>query len=172
MDPESGQRILRWMTSMELTIRRRTEEDIKEFITWTYDGIYSFYDNNSQAEKIEGLKESVHLERDFSVVDEKENLIGNCEFYDIEEDGKDILVLGVQMKPSMTGKGYGSTFVKAIIDQGRERLKFTHLELAVADFNERAIRTYEKEGFRKRGEFDNEIRGQVYQFVIMSKDWE
>jgi|GEM_PF-3689464 len=29
---------------MELTIRRRTEEDIKKFITWTYDGIYSFYD--------------------------------------------------------------------------------------------------------------------------------
>ncbi|WP_282137317.1 hypothetical protein [Rossellomorea aquimaris] len=93
---------------MELTIRRRTEEDIKKFITWTYDGIYSFYDNNSQAEKIKGLKESVHLERAFSVVDEKENLIGNCEFYDVEEDGKDILVLGVQMKPSMTGKGYGS----------------------------------------------------------------
>ncbi|MFC7785446.1 hypothetical protein ACFQWC_13190 [Rossellomorea sp. GCM10028870] len=43
---------------MELTIRRRIEEDVHEFITWAYEGIYSFYDNNSQAEKIEGLKES------------------------------------------------------------------------------------------------------------------
>ncbi|MDX8342566.1 GNAT family protein [Rossellomorea sp. YZS02] len=156
---------------MQLTIRRRTEEDINEFLTWTYDGIYSFYDNNSQIEKIEGLKQSVHLERAFSVVDENGSLIGNCEFYDVEEDGKDILVLGVQMKPSLTGKGHGSAFEKAIIEQGRERLKFTHLELAVADFNERAIRTYEKEGFRVRDEFMNEIRGQEYRFVIMAKDW-
>ena len=157
---------------MQLTIRRRNHEDINEFITWTYDGIYSFYDNNSQKEKIDGLKESVHLERAFSVVDENENLVGNCEFYDVEEDGKNILVLGVQMNPSMTGKGNGSAFVQAIIEQGRERLKFTHLELAVADFNERAIRTYEKEGFRKRDEFENEIRGQTYRFIIMAKDWE
>ncbi len=157
--------------SMELTIRRRTQEDINEFIKWTYDGIYSFYDNNSQIEKIQGLKESVHLERAFSVVDENEYLVGNCEFYDVEEDGENILVLGVQMNPSMTGKGHGQAFVQAIIDQGRERLKFTHLELAVADFNERAIRTYEKEGFRKRGSFENEIRGKNYPFTIMEKDF-
>ena len=157
---------------MQLTLRRRTEEDINEFLTWTYDGIYSFYDNNSQIEKVEGLKASVHLERAYSVVDENGNLIGNCEFYDVEEDGKDILVLGVQMKPSLTGKGQGLAFVKAIINQGRERLKFSHLELAVADFNERAIRTYEKEGFLVRDEFMNEIRGQEYRFVIMAKDWE
>lgn len=157
--------------SMELTIRRRTQEDIKEFLTWTYDGIYSFYDNDSQIEKIEGLKESVHLERAFSVVDENEYLVGNCEFYDVEEDGENILVLGVQMKPSLTGKGLGQAFVQAIIEQGRERLKFTHLELAVADFNERAIRTYEKEGFRKRGSFENEIRGENYPFTIMEKNF-
>ncbi|MBN8193459.1 hypothetical protein JI667_15015 [Bacillus sp. NTK074B] len=55
---------------MQLTVRRRTHEDINEFLTWTYDGIYSFYDNNSQIEKMDGLKESVHLERAFSVVDD------------------------------------------------------------------------------------------------------
>ncbi|TMU87258.1 GNAT family N-acetyltransferase [Bacillus sp. BHET2] len=157
---------------MELTIRRRTKEDIDEFITWTYEGIYSFYDNNLQEEKMDGFKKSVHLELAFSVIDDNEKLVGNCEFYDVEEDGEEILVVGVQMKPSMTGKGYGSTFIKAIIDQGKERLKFNHLELAVVDFNERAIRTYEKEGFRKRGEFQNEIRGTLYTFIIMEKDWE
>ncbi|WP_433747381.1 GNAT family N-acetyltransferase [Falsibacillus pallidus] len=157
---------------MELTIRRRTEEDINEFITWTYEGKYSFYDNNIQEEKIEGFKESVNSERAFSVIDENENLIGNCEFFDVEDDGDLIVAVGVQMKPSITGKGYGSRFVKAIIEQGRELLNFNHLELAVVDFNERAIRTYEKEGFIKKGEFQNEIRGNRYNFIIMAKDWE
>ncbi|MFZ3579728.1 GNAT family N-acetyltransferase [Virgibacillus sp. DJP39] len=157
---------------MELTIRRRTKEDINEFITWTYEGIYSFYDNNIQKEKIEGFKQSVHSERAFSVIDEKENLIGNCEFFNVEEDGEEILAVGVQMKPSLTGKGYGSKFVKATIEQGKELLKFNHLELAVVDFNERAIKTYEKEGFIKKGEFQNEIRGNTYNFIIMAKAWE
>ncbi|BCB04045.1 GNAT family N-acetyltransferase [Bacillus sp. KH172YL63] len=156
---------------MQLKLRRRTEEDISAFLTWKYDGMYAFYDNDSQTEKIQGLKQSVHAVRAFSVEDERGNLIGNCEFYDVEEDGNTILVMGVQMKPSLTGKGYGSTFVKSIIDQGKEMLKFTHLELAVADFNKRAIRTYEKEGFRKRGQFENTIRGRDYTFVIMEKDW-
>ncbi|MBD7969255.1 GNAT family N-acetyltransferase [Paenibacillus gallinarum] len=156
---------------MKITIRKRTEEDINQFITWTYDGIYSFYDNNIQQEKIEGFKQSINSERAFSVFDDKENLIGNCEFFDISDDGVEILAVGVQMKPSMTGQGYGSIFFKAVIEHGRELLKFNHLELCVVDFNKRAIRTYEKEGFKKKGEFQNVIRGNTYNFIIMDKDW-
>jgi [ribosomal protein S18]-alanine N-acetyltransferase len=156
---------------MEFTIRKRTEEDINEFITWTYDGIYSFYDNNIQQEKIESFKQSIHSNRAFSVIDEKENLTGNCEFYDVDDDGELILAVGIQMKPSLTGQGYGSNFVSAIIEQGRELFKFNHLELAVVDFNKRAIRAYEKEGFHKKGKFQNEIRGNIYNFIIMAKDW-
>lgn len=74
------------------------------------------------------------------------------------------------MKPSMTGQGYGSEFVKAIIEQGRDVLKYNHLELFVVDFYKRAIRTYEKEGFKKKGEFQNVIRGNNYNFIIMEKD--
>lgn len=156
---------------MELTIRRRTKDDINQFITWTYDGIYSFYDNNIQKEKIEGFEQSINSERAFSVIDDKENLIGNCEFYDISDDGEEILAVGVQMKPSMTGQGYGSKFFKEIIEQGRGLLNYNHLELSVVDFNKRAIRTYEKEGFKKKGEFQNVIRGNTYNFISMEKDW-
>ena len=56
-------------------LRERTEEDVKEFITWTYGGIYSFYDNNIQEEKIDGFIQSVNSEKQFSVVDENNNLL-------------------------------------------------------------------------------------------------
>jgi [ribosomal protein S18]-alanine N-acetyltransferase len=156
---------------MEFSIRKRTTEDINEIITWTYEGIYPFYDNNIQREKIDSLKQSIHSDRAFSVIDEEGNLAGNCEFYNVQEDDNEILVVGLQMKPSLTGQGHGSKFSKAIIEQGRELFKYDHLELAVADFNKRAIRTYEKEGFVKRGEFENTIRGNSYNFIIMAKDW-
>lgn len=72
------------------------------------------------------------------------------------------------MKPSLPGQGNGTEFFRAIIEQGRQLLKYAHLELAVADFNKRAIRTHEKEGLVKRGEFENKIRGADYNFIIMA----
>lgn len=156
---------------MEFFIRKRTDEDINEFITWSYEGIYSFYDNNIQQEKINSLKRSIHSDRAFSVINEEGTLAGNCEFYNVQEDNTEILVVGLQMKPSLTGQGHGSKFSNAIIEQGRQLFKYDHLELAVADFNKRAIRTYEKEGFKMRGEFEDTIRGKSYNFIIMAKNW-
>lgn len=156
---------------MEFFIRKRTNEDINEFITWTYEGIYSFYDNNIQPDKIDSLTQSIHSDRAFSVIDGEGNLAGNCEFYNVQEDENEILVVGLQMKPSLTGQGHGSEFSKAIIEQGRQLFNYDHLELAVAEFNKRAIRTYEKGGFVKRGEFEDTIRGNSYNFIIMTKDW-
>lgn len=75
------------------------------------------------------------------------------------------------MKPSLTGKGAGFNFVNTILEQGRVELKYNYLELAVVDFNKRAMRLYENVGFRKIGEFENNIRGNTYQFIKMAKDW-
>ncbi|WP_064094039.1 GNAT family N-acetyltransferase [Rossellomorea aquimaris] len=156
---------------MTFMIRNRTDEDIQEFLTWTFDGIYSFYDNSIQQEKIDGFIESVHDKRAFTVVNAADEVVGNCEFFNVGDEGEEILAVGVQMKPSLTGKGNGAGFIHAIVEQGRSMLGYDHLELAVADFNERAINVYEKEGFQKKAEFQNEIRGKNYRFIIMFKDW-
>lgn len=86
-----------------------------------------------------------------------------------DEDEEELLGVGIQMKPSLTGRGHGLDFFQAIIEQGRDRLNFNYIELAVVDFNQRAIRVYEKAGFVKKGEFDSEIRGHNYRFHIMGK---
>ncbi|MGD6873723.1 hypothetical protein ACQCU1_16215 [Sutcliffiella horikoshii] len=41
---------------------------MQEFVTWTFDGEYSFYDNNIQKEKINGFLESVDRDNFFSVI--------------------------------------------------------------------------------------------------------
>jgi len=158
---------------MEYLLRKRTEEDIEEFLSWTYDDMYSFYDNSIQQEKIDGFRQSVQKERELSVVNECEELVGNCEFFDVsDEDEAEILAVGIQMKPSLTGKGHGSAFFHAIVEQGRSLFHYHHLELAVVDFNHRAIKVYKREGFQQVGEFMNDIRGESYRFIIMAKDWE
>jgi [ribosomal protein S18]-alanine N-acetyltransferase len=156
---------------MSYTIRKRTQEDVAEFITWTYEGVYSFYDNNIQDEKINGFLQSVDTDRMYSVEDGQGELVGNCEFFDVEEPSEEILAVGVQMRPDLTGNGNGLVFIKSIIEEGRKMIGFSHLELAVAEFNTRAIHVYELAGFRSKGDFKNSIRGEEYRFIIMEKDW-
>ncbi len=156
---------------MSYKIRKRTAEDVREFITWTYDGVYSFYDNNIQEEKVNGFLNSIDIDHFYSVIDEQGTLIGNCEFFHVGEAPEEIIAVGVQMKPSRTGKGNGLRFIEEIIEYGRVKIGYEHLELAVADFNKRAIKVYEKAGFKRKGNFQNNIRGEDYNFIIMEKDW-
>jgi [ribosomal protein S18]-alanine N-acetyltransferase len=156
---------------MSFDLRKRTQEDVNEFITWKYDGLYSFYDNDIQEEKINGFLQSIETDNFYSVIDELGELVGNCEFFNVGEAKEEIIAVGVQMKPSLTGKGNGLMFIQAIIEKGRDLKGYDHLELAVVDFNKRAIKVYEKAGFNTKGNFENRIRGRDYNFIIMKKDW-
>ncbi|WP_346895059.1 GNAT family protein [Clostridium sp. UBA7503] len=71
------------------------------------------------------------------------------------------------MRPELTGKGFGVEFAKSIIDYGREKYKFNYIDLIVAKFNNRAIKVYEKLGFKVIEEFVNTIRGNDYDFLAM-----
>ena len=156
---------------MNYQLRKRTKADVDEFITWSYDGEYSFYDNHIQEEKINGFLQSIDTDCFYSVMDDGGELIGNCEFFNVGDAPEVVLAVGVQMKPSLTGKGNGLRFIQAIIEQGRERIGYDHLELAVVDFNKRAMKVYEQAGFKRKGSFQNRIRGEEYHFIIMEKDW-
>ncbi|GAA0776940.1 GNAT family protein [Clostridium subterminale] len=148
---------------MKLEFRVPTKSDIDDILTWKYDGIYSFYDNDIQKEKIEWIKSFVDSGDNFSIYNDNNKLVGNCSFYYIEE----FFCVGLQMRPELTGKGFGIEFAKAIIDFGREKYKFNYIDLTVANFNNRAIKVYEKLGFKVIEEFVNTIRGNDYDFLAM-----
>lgn len=155
---------------MDFYLRSRIEEDTKEFLGWKYEGIYSFYDNDIQKEKIDAIEKATNSDYAFTVINELDEIVGNCEFFYVnEEDEEEILAVGVQMKPSLTGEGHGTEFFKAIVEQGRDRFHYNYLELMVVEFNKRAIRVYEKLGFLVKDEVENEIRGEKYRFLIMGK---
>lgn len=152
---------------MEFHFKRRTKEDIIEFLTWHFDGIYSFYDNDAQREKIEWYWNSIHNDKAFSMLNEKYELIGNCEY---SLDG-DSYIMGLQMKPELTGKGMGYSFSNAVIEFGRDKYKFNELYLAVAAFNERATKVYTKLGFEVIEKDIWTIREKDYEFLIMKKQF-
>ena len=71
----------------------------------------------------------------------------------------------------MTGKGYGSDFVMAGIRYGIEKYNYDedYLMLAVAKFNKRAIKVYQKIGFKITEEYLQETNGRKYDFVKMKQ---
>jgi len=154
--------------NMKFEFRRATKDDIEDILTWEYDGIYSFYNNSIQKEKIDRIKGFIDSDDDFSIYNEHNELVGNCSFYYIE----DAFCVGVQMRPDFTGKGFGTEFVKSIINFGKEKYDLSYIDLTVAKFNNRAIKVYERLGFKTIFELVNTIRGNDYDFIAMRLEFD
>jgi RimJ/RimL family protein N-acetyltransferase len=67
------------------------------------------------------------------------------------------------------GKGYGTEATRLTLDYGFTALGLHNIMLAVAGYNERAIRTYQRAGFREMGRRREacRLRGQPYDVVFM-----
>lgn len=153
---------------MKLEFRVPTKSDVEDILTWKFEGIYSFYDNDIDVNKMEWIKSIVDSDNDFAIYDEHNRLIGNCGFEYIDE----FFCVGVQMRPDITGQGFGTEFVKAIVEFGKQKYNLEYIDLTVAKFNKRAIRVYEKLGFKVVEEFVNTIRGNDYDFMAMRLEFD
>lgn len=147
------------------TIQPMTLTDAKEILTWQYDSPYDFYNIvNTHENSAEILNDTLRTNHFYSVY--QQGLLGLIELH----HNNNTCTLGLGLKPEYTGKGYGETFV-------REAIAFiqttypdtTIIELAVATFNERAIKVYERCGFEA---LDYELmaaHGVLHEFLKMRK---
>jgi len=112
---------------------------LAEIAGWEYEPPYDFYD---------GRHETVRdPDRYFAAHDEAGALVGH--YYFEFDDG--VLTYGLGMRPELTGRGRGPEFFRAGLEFGRERFRPQRVVLAVAAFNERAIKVYKRAGFRVSG---------------------
>ena len=88
----------------------------------------------------------------YSIVDlEKNELIGNCGFLDVDHVNRTAETGIFIGNKNYWGKGYGTEALSLLIDYGFKALNFHNIMLKVYDYNERAKRTYQKIGFRQIG---------------------
>ena len=88
----------------------------------------------------------------FAILTLAENrLIGNCGLHGVDLKNR-TATFGIFIGDrNYWGKGYGTDATKTIIRWGFEQLGLNRIELWVYDFNPRAIRAYEKAGFKRDG---------------------
>ena len=154
---------------MEIEFRRPTKSDVEDMVTWKYEGIYSFYNNDKTEAKKEWISNLYNEEDAFSMYNEENELIGNCCFEHDDEHNE--YLFGVQMRPCLTGKGMGTEVVTNILNFGKEKYNLSEITLLVASFNERAIRLYEKLGFKIIEQFPANVNNEDIIFVEMKKAW-
>lgn len=149
----------------DYTFRRMTPAEAREVYGWRYEGRYSFYDMARNPEDFGEMVNPEARERYYSAFGPDGALVG---FFSFIDEGGEELTVGLGLRPDLTGRGFGEGFVRAGLRFGRETLGAEGFRLSVATFNRRAIRVYEKVGFRAENEFVQSSGGEEQEFLRMS----
>jgi RimJ/RimL family protein N-acetyltransferase len=119
-------------------IEQASDSDLAAIAGWRYEAPYEFYD---------GGQEPVKNPERYFIARDHDGLVG---FYYFEPKD-DALEYGLGLRPDLTGRGLGLEFFREGLEFGRERYAQARVRLFVAAFNERAIKVYERAGFRETG---------------------
>lgn len=158
---------------MELTFAPPLRETARAVLSWRYDPPYDLYnaDPAKQAADLATLLDPAN--RYYVATDAAGDIVGYCCFgADARVAGGDyadatLLDVGLGLRPDLTGHGSGPAFVRAVLAFGRTTLGARRYRLTVAAFNERAIRAYERVGFRTIGRFRRGGQPEGLEFVLM-----
>jgi [ribosomal protein S18]-alanine N-acetyltransferase len=142
------------------------QEDAEAVAGWRHPEPFSFYDwTADQDDLAELLDADLRGEAYFAVEDDEGQLVG---YFSFKPEGR-TLVVGLGLRPDLTGRGLGGGFFAAGLDYGRERFAPERFSLAVATLNERAIKVYERAGFERARVYMHETNGGEWEFVEMRR---
>ena len=149
------------------TIEPFTRRDAEACVGWRYEPPYDFYDGDRFPDDVaEFLDPANWIETYFAVRDERGDLVG---FFEFERKGDEIEV-GLGLRPDLTGRGLGGSFVRTALAFAEHRWTPASFRLEVATWNERAIRTYEACGFARGEAYDHDVgNGETVRFLRMHR---
>lgn len=152
---------------------RMTEDCASAIAKWNYEGPYSFYDMEDSEETMEEFMNGDY----FYALNPENELIGFiCKGNSTRVPGgykanlySDIrLDIGLGLKPELTSRGLGFDYLTSAIQFLEEQYDVHDFQLAVATFNERAIKVYERVGFNKGIVFKSKVGEQDVDFLSMN----
>ncbi len=171
-----------------IRLRAIERTDIPRFVKWFNDpevitglNIYRPISETDEEKWIDNMLISPPDERPFALEVRLENgewlHIGNCGFMTIEWRVRSAeLAIAIGDK-EYWNKGYGSEAMCLLVEYAFNTLNLNRTHLRVFEYNQRAIRTYEKIGFvhegrQRQGQY---YQGRYYDVLMMSilrQEWE
>ncbi len=143
-----------------------TQADAEAVARWHYPEPFSFYDWTADEDDLAELLDPDRRGEAYYVVEDEDGaLVGHFSF---KPEGR-TLVIGLGLRPDLTGRALGGGFLAAGLDYGREQFAPDEFSLAVATFNERAIKVYERAGFERVRLYMHMTNGREWEFVEMRR---
>ncbi len=137
-----------------------TENYAKEICDWKYEGDYSVYNFSDWGTVVKNgwdLSLRDKREKEFLSILLNGELIAYGRI--IEDRGKTFI--GVGLKPSWCGKGYGKDIMNLLIEECKKRFPDNPIALEVRIFNKRAVKCYQTVGFRIKDKYiKNTLNGK------------
>ena len=141
------------------------QPEAEEIARWHYEPPYSFYDWTADEDDLAELLSAERRGGKYFSAFLGGELVG---FFGFEQRA-DAVVVGLGLRPDLTGRGRGLGFLDAGLAFARERFAPRRFTLSVATFNRRAICVYERAGFEAVRTFDHETNGGIHPFVEMQR---
>ena len=165
-------------TGKKVRLREYKKEDVKQAQNFMNDPevkrllhpgipyLFTFEDEQKWFEGISAMKEKYS----FAIETLEDNkYIGGCGINDIDWKNS-VIVVGIFIgDKDYWSKGYGTDAMKVLIRFIFEQMNIHKIKLNVYSFNERAIKSYEKCGFKQEGRLRKEIfrDGKYYDEIVM-----
>jgi len=171
----TGERIyLRPLELEDLEVLQRviTSEEIRPYL-----GVYWPLNQKAEREWLEGLYRTRETFPFGIALREEDRLIGSCELR-LGPAAHRTADLGIAIgEPASLGKGYGTEAIGLLLEYGFGSLNLHRVELSVYANNPRAIRCYEKCGFRREGakreaRWWNGRFWDVFQYAVLAREWQ
>ena len=95
--------------------------------------------------------------------------IGNIGLHDIQTENRRALLGIIIGEKAYWGQGYGTDAIRALLGWAFGYLNLNRVSLTVYEYNDRAIRCYEKSGFRHEGSMREAgyLDGKYYDELVM-----
>lgn len=163
------------------------EEAGKAFSRWGRDSEYIRLFNSNAARMVSATKEKQWIEKEleeqsvnqywFSIRKLDDNaLLGEADLYVHNWNARDTFVAIGLGERDFWGKGYGTDAMKVILRYAFTEINLKRVSLGVFEYNPRAIRSYEKTGFRHEGRIRGLLnkegkRWDMLSMSILREEW-
>jgi [ribosomal protein S18]-alanine N-acetyltransferase len=125
-----------------------SERHASEVAGWHYEPPYDFYDLASDPGDAAEMRDPAHAEHYRAVIADEDKRVDAFWYFDWPGDAVEV---GIGLRPELTGRGRGESFLSAQLDYAAATWRPATFRLFVAAWNKRAIRLYERLGFREVG---------------------
>jgi RimJ/RimL family protein N-acetyltransferase len=165
------------LTGNLVNLRALERDDLERCWTWMNDAevthfLAAIHAPLSRAEEEKWLEQAMTQRDDkctFAITTKDGTHIGNCEIQRIDRVARHA-ELGIMIgDKNYWGQGYGADAMKVLLRYAFEVLNLNRVYLRVHEYNSRAIRCYEKCGFRHEGRMRQQVyrHGRYWDTLIM-----